>query len=98
MGRTLFKKLVICFHSSRYFFDNIEKKCVRFGGCTDVGQEENNFESRQECAHVCFVSNAVTVLTTSSPESAQYSDDSPQSSSSAASVVVYVLLAFTIIG
>ena len=38
----------------RYFFDNISKKCVKFGGCTDVSKDENNFESRQICSNICI--------------------------------------------
>ena len=46
---------VIDNNTSRYFFDKITKKCVKFGGCTDVGEEENNFETRQKCSDICNV-------------------------------------------
>ena len=38
----------------RYFFDNIAKKCVKFGGCTGVSKDENNFESREQCLNICM--------------------------------------------
>ena len=53
--RILAEKKTIIDDTSRYFFDKITKKCVKFGGCTDVGEEENNFESRQKCSDICKV-------------------------------------------
>ena len=37
----------------RYFYDKFEQKCVKFGGCSDMDDSENNFETRQDCINTC---------------------------------------------
>ena len=37
----------------RYFYDKYSKRCVKFGGCTDLGNEENNFGFRKVCVETC---------------------------------------------
>ena len=38
----------------RYFYDKFEQKCVKFGGCSDMDDSENNFETRQDCISTCI--------------------------------------------
>jgi len=78
------------FKSERYFFDNIAKKCVKFGGCSDVGLEENNFPTRQQCSDICIGKRNVTNSADSTKEAA--------TSASAATTAVEVLLSITLIG
>ena len=38
--------------SYRFFYDKFDQKCIKFGGCKDVS-EENSFPSRYECEKIC---------------------------------------------
>merc|ERR1712142_501637 len=76
--------------TKRYFFDQIERKCVKFGGCSDVGLEENNFPTRQQCSDICIGKRNVTNSADSTKEAA--------TSASAATTAVEVLLSITLIG
>ena len=38
----------------RYFFDMFTEKCVKFGGCDDLGENENNFETKASCLQTCL--------------------------------------------
>ena len=40
--------------NDRYFYDKFEEKCVKFGGCADMDNSENNFETRQDCITTCI--------------------------------------------
>ena len=38
----------------RYFYDQFTERCVKFGGCSDIGEDENNFESKDVCSQTCL--------------------------------------------
>ena len=37
----------------RFFYDKFTQRCVKFGACPNVGEEENNFEKRVGCVETC---------------------------------------------
>ena len=41
-------------YNFRYFYDKFEQKCVKFGGCSNMDDSENNFETRQDCFSTCI--------------------------------------------
>jgi len=80
----------------RFFYDKFSERCIRFVACGDVSDNENNFDTKQECRQTCRPPREQGNLTIAEVKIAEPLVDSD--SSVTAATVFEVLLSILLVG